>query len=36
LLPGPLAQPLAADRRQPPVFLSLLRSAATQTVIEQR
>jgi hypothetical protein len=33
---APLAQPLAADRHQPPVSLSLLVSAGHQTMIEQR
>jgi hypothetical protein len=32
---APLAQPLAADRRDPPVFLSLLLSAGHQTLVEQ-
>jgi hypothetical protein len=32
----PWAQPFAADRHRPPVFLSLLVSAGHQTVIEQR
>src|SRR5215211_1351469 len=32
----PPAQPLAADRRDPPVLLSLLLSARYRTVIEQR
>jgi hypothetical protein len=32
---APLAQPLAANRREPPVFLSLLLSAGHQMLVVQ-
>jgi hypothetical protein len=33
---APLTPPLAVDRRDPPVLLSLLLSASARTVVEQR